>query len=259
MSGTVVFLSVRRRRLSSRRGGVELGRPLVQAARRRLSAASNPPGGYVQNANNLPRFVSARDPIDMTGYPSYFERGPLALAAARARHARVEADLHRRRPDRVEAYDAYAPRRTSEADLIEAVRTANAGGNGSADVRSHLTDGLAALEEWDNTVSVGKRRGALPAVLGPLFARRRPGVRDAVGRVSVRRHASRHRRPQRRGDSWPPPFARFVSSSAQSESPGATFTGFAPDRLDLPGDGIAGTHGAYRVMTSIRCQGRPRA
>src|SRR5690606_37155712 len=39
----------------------------------------NPPGGYVQNAHNPPQFVSLRDPIDMTKYPSSFERGPLAL------------------------------------------------------------------------------------------------------------------------------------------------------------------------------------
>ena len=30
----------------------------------------NPPGGYVQNANNPPQFVSLRDPIDMSRYPS---------------------------------------------------------------------------------------------------------------------------------------------------------------------------------------------
>src|SRR5690606_30979333 len=39
----------------------------------------NPPGGYVQNANNPPEFVSLRDPIDMTPYPAHFQRGPLAL------------------------------------------------------------------------------------------------------------------------------------------------------------------------------------
>ena len=39
----------------------------------------NPPGGYIQNANNPPQFVSLRDPIDMSKYPSSFERGPLAL------------------------------------------------------------------------------------------------------------------------------------------------------------------------------------
>ena len=29
----------------------------------------NPPGGYIQNANNPPRFVSLRDPIDMSRFP----------------------------------------------------------------------------------------------------------------------------------------------------------------------------------------------
>src|SRR5688500_16896985 len=39
----------------------------------------NPPGGYVQNVNNPPWFPSLRDRLDPSGYPAYFERGPLAL------------------------------------------------------------------------------------------------------------------------------------------------------------------------------------
>ena len=35
----------------------------------------NPPGGYIQNANNPPQFVSLKDPIDMTRYPSYSSAG----------------------------------------------------------------------------------------------------------------------------------------------------------------------------------------
>ena len=56
----------------------------------------NPPGGYIQNANNPPQFVSLRDPIDMTRYPSYFERGSLALRPQLALDLLERADKDRR-------------------------------------------------------------------------------------------------------------------------------------------------------------------
>ncbi len=39
----------------------------------------NPAGGYIQNANNPPWFVSLRQPLDPARFPAYFERGELAL------------------------------------------------------------------------------------------------------------------------------------------------------------------------------------
>jgi acyl-homoserine-lactone acylase len=39
----------------------------------------NPAGGYVQNANNPPRFASLGQLLDMTRYPRYVERGELGL------------------------------------------------------------------------------------------------------------------------------------------------------------------------------------
>jgi acyl-homoserine-lactone acylase len=39
----------------------------------------NPAGGYIQNANNPPWFVSLRPQLDPARYPAYFERGELAL------------------------------------------------------------------------------------------------------------------------------------------------------------------------------------
>jgi len=46
---------------------------------RELPQLLNPPGGYIQNANNPPWFVSLRQPLDPARYPAYFERGELAL------------------------------------------------------------------------------------------------------------------------------------------------------------------------------------
>jgi len=46
---------------------------------RDLPQMLNPPGGYIQNANNPPWYVTLRQPLDPARYPAYFERGELAL------------------------------------------------------------------------------------------------------------------------------------------------------------------------------------
>ena len=242
------------RRLSSRRRGVD-ARP---TSGRRLHDVDdyprllNPPGGYVQNANNPPRFVSARDPIDMTRYPSYFERGPLALRPQLAldmleskQTFTVDDVIALKHSTRMLLAERVKP------DLIEAVRAANAGGNGSADVRSHLTDGLAALEAWDNTVSAGSRGAVLFQRFWDLYSRAvRPAVRDAVGRVSVRR-------PRRAASATAAAAVTHLAAAVRAvrEQFGSERVAwgdvhrFRAGSLDLPGDGITGTYGAYRVMT----------
>ena len=46
---------------------------------RDLPQMLNPPGGYIQNANNPPWYVTLRRHLDPARYPAYFERGELAL------------------------------------------------------------------------------------------------------------------------------------------------------------------------------------
>jgi acyl-homoserine-lactone acylase len=46
---------------------------------RDLPQMLNPPGGYIQNANNPPWYVTLRQPLDPERYPPYFERGELGL------------------------------------------------------------------------------------------------------------------------------------------------------------------------------------
>ena len=61
----------------------------------------NPPGGYVQNANNPPRFVSLRDPIDMSKFPAAVRARPAgAAAAAGVEPARIAREVLGRRRDR---------------------------------------------------------------------------------------------------------------------------------------------------------------
>ena len=113
----------------------------------------NPPGGYIQNANNPPRFVSVRDPIDMTRYPSYFERGPLALRPQLALDM-----LESRQTFSVD--DVIALKHSTrmllaervKSDVIEAVRT-DPRTQGPADPGTHeeALAGAATLEAWDNS------------------------------------------------------------------------------------------------------------
>ncbi|MBA2257942.1 MAG: penicillin acylase family protein [Acidobacteria bacterium] len=219
----------------------------------------NPPGGYVQNANNPPRFVSARDPIDMTGYPSYFERGPLALRPQLALD--MLESKQRFTVDDVIALK-HSPRmllaERVKADLLEVARAAGSGADGPSDVRSHLIDGAAALEEWDNTVSAGSRgavlfqrfwdlysRAAQPLFATPwsesAFATTPHGIGDRAAAVTHLAAAVRAVREQFGSErvSWGE-VHRFRAGS-----------------LDLPGDGIAGTYGAYRVMTFEPVAGGP--
>jgi acyl-homoserine-lactone acylase len=234
----------------------------------------NPPGGYVQNANNPPRFVSARDPINMTRYPSYFERGPLAL--------RPQLALDMLQSQQTFTVDdvialKHSPRmmlaERVKSDLIEAVRTADletrapagaprtqgpAGSRTqepadrlrSADLRADLIAGAAVLEEWDNTVSAGSRgavlfqrfwdlysRAAQPPFATPwsesAFATTPRGIGDKAAAVMHLAAAVRAVREQFGSErvAWGD-VHRFRAGS-----------------LDLPGDGIAGAYGAYRVMT----------
>jgi acyl-homoserine-lactone acylase len=202
----------------------------------------NPPGGYVQNANNPPRYVSARDPIDMSRYPSYFERGPLAL------RPQLALDLLESKPtfsvDDVNALK-HSPRmllaERVKGDLIDAAR-----GSSDPDVAA----GASALEAWDNTVSAGSRgailfqrfwelysRAVQPPFATPWsepeFATSPRGIRDRAAALIHLAAAVRSVREQFRDE-------RVAWGDVHR---------FRAAALDLPADGTSGSYGAYRVMT----------
>lgn len=202
----------------------------------------NPPGGYIQNANNPPRFVSVRDPIDMTRYPSYFERGPLAL--------RPQLALDMLESQQTFSVDDVIKLKHStrmllaervKSDVIEAARRA-------AD--QDALAGAATLEAWDNRVSTDSRGAVLFQRFWDLYSRAvaRPfatpwddanpattprGIGDRAAAVTQLASAVRAVREQHGSErvAWGD-VHRFRAGS-----------------LDLPADGIAGTYGAYRVMT----------
>lgn len=208
--------------------------------------ALNPPGGYIQNANNPPRFVSARDPIDMSKFPPHFERGQLALRPQLAidmlesqSSFSVEDVIKLKYSTRLLLAERVKP------DVIAAVRE-------SAGAPPEAREGADALEAWDNTVSADSRGAVLFQRFWELYsgAVRSPyatpwdegnptttprGIADreaAVKHLAAAVHAVREQHGSERvawGD-----VHRFRAAT-----------------VDLPADGASGTYGAYRVMTFV--------
>lgn len=204
----------------------------------------NPPGGYVQNANNPPQFVSLRDPIDMSRYPSQFERGPLTL------RPQLAIDLLESK-DRFSVEDVidlkYSNRmllaERVKRDVIDAVREA-------VEAPEEALAGADVLEAWDDRAAAGSRGAVLFQRFWDLYsaAVRRPfatpwqesdpaktpsGIADRAAAVTHLAAAVRWAREQYGSErvAW------------------GDVNRFRAATLDLPGDGATGTYGTYRVMT----------
>ena len=203
----------------------------------------NPPGGYIQNANNPPQFVSLRDPIDMSRYPSYFERGQVEL------RPQLALDMLESRqsftPDEVVALKYSTRMLLAERvrqPLIDAVRA-------KAVASELMRAGADALEAWDGRVSAGSRGAVLfqrfwdayAAKVRPPYAtpwsaadpiRTPAGLASPDEAVAQLEAAVRDTR-QRHGDE------RVAWGDVNR---------FRFGDIDLPGDGASGTYGCYRVL-----------
>jgi acyl-homoserine-lactone acylase len=212
--------------------------------------ALNPPGGYVQNANNPPQFVSLRDPIDMTRYPSHFERGALGL------RPQLALDLLDR-SSQLSVPDVIRLKYTMRMLLAERVKqtvvdAVRALENPSDDLKA----GAAALEAWDGMVSAGSRGAALfqqfwdgytAAVRQPFAEPWNPAnpVSTPSG-LSDRGEAVRQLEEAVRASR-----AAFGSESIAW----GDVNRFRFGPIDLPGDGASGTYGCFRVMRFDRVNG----
>lgn len=204
----------------------------------------NPPGGYVQNANNPPQFVSMRDPIDMTNYPSHFERGSLALRPQLALDM-LEARQTFSVQDVIDL--KYTTRmllaERVKRDVISAVRS-------TADASEEAMAGADVLDAWDDRASADSRGAVLFQRFWDLYAAavRRPfatpwdsnnpaktpaGIADPAAAVTQLASAVRTVREQFGSErvAWGE-VHRFRAAS-----------------VDLPGTGATGTYGTFRVMT----------
>ena len=203
----------------------------------------NPRGGYIQNANNPPWFVSLRDPIDDTRFASYFERSELALRPQIA--LQMLGARERFSPDAV--LDLKFTTRMLLADrvkpaLLEAARA----------VPVPSTDLVRAVEllgAWDNRVaatSVGAvvfqrfwdtYRAGMKQPYAVAWDPKRPaetpsGLGDPARAVTMLAEA-----------------VRWARSTYGSEAAAwGDVHRYRFGDLDLPGEGASGAYGVYRVQ-----------
>jgi acyl-homoserine-lactone acylase len=203
----------------------------------------NPPGGYVQNANNAPQFVSLRDPIDMQRFPAYFERGPLAL------RPQLALDLIERQ-SRFSVNDLINLKFNTRMLLAERVRqplidAVRANDSASDDARA----GADALEAWDGRTSA-ESRGAF------LFQRFWDSYVAKVRQPYATPWQAENPASTPAGLSDPAQAVAALEAAVK-----AVRTAFGSERVawgeahrfrfgpvDLPGDGANGTYGSYRVL-----------
>ncbi len=213
-------------------------------APRDLPRLVNPGGGYIQNANNAPWWTSLRDRLDPERYPSYVERGPLALRP----QVILEALATRTRwsPDEVIAAKYDTRVLLAERVLPDLLAAAARVVTPSADLR----DALDVLGAWDRHAGADSRGAVLFQRFWEDYSARREspfaeawtpgrpietprGLSDPVAAVSHLESAAREIRA-RHGDAgvaW------------------GTVHRFRFGSLDLPADGAPGTPlGLYRVV-----------
>ena len=180
---------------------------------RDLPQMLNPPGGYIQNANNPPWYVTLRQPLDPARYPPYFERGELglrpqlALDMIEAREKFSVDDLKRLK---------YDPRLLLAERVKPALVEALAAQPSPAE---ELVEARRVLEAWDCRASAASR-GAV------LFQRFWDAYRAEI----------------------PQPYAEPWDAGRPAQTPrGIADTGAAMKHLAEAVKGVRATHGAADV------------
>lgn len=203
----------------------------------------NPPGGYVQNCNNPPWYTSLRDPIDASRYPSYFDRSALAL------RPQLAIDLVESR-EKFSVEDVKRLKHSTRMLLAERVKPDLVSALRKLDAPSEAArSALAALEAWDDHVSVDSRGAVLFQRFWDTYSRAVPqpyavpwsesdwaktprGLSDPVVAIKHVEEAVGWTRE------------RFGSESvAWGEVHRYRMPG-----IDLPADGANGTYGCFRVL-----------
>ncbi len=203
----------------------------------------NPPAGYIQNCNNPPWYVSVQDPLDPRKYPSYFERGELAL--------RPQMALEMLESERKFSFESVRALKYNTKMLVadrvkgDLVRALKARANRTDD----LNRGLALMEGWDNHVSATSR-GAV------LFQRFWDQYRAAVKQPYATAWSSRNpaRTPAGLADLETAirVFEEAVEWTRTTYGSADVAWGdvhrFQHKDIDLPADGASGVYGLFRVM-----------
>lgn len=210
----------------------------------------NPPGGYVQNANNPPKFVSLRDPIAIDRYPPDFERGSLTL------RPQLALDLIER-GSRFSVQDVIALKYNTRMLLAERVRQPLIDAvRASTEASEEARAGADALEAWDGRTSAGSEGAVLfqrfwdmysAKVREPFATKWQPenpastptGLADPAQAVPFLEAAVRA--------------IRAAHGSERVAWGDANRFRFGP--VDLPGNGANGTYGSFRVLRFDEVQG----
>ena len=214
----------------------------------------NPPGGYIQNANNPPQFVSRLDPIDMSRFPSYIERGPLALRPQLAIDM-LESQEKFSRQDVIRLkYDTrmlLAER--VKKDLLTAVEAgaelARRNQSFPANAAEIAAEAASLLQAWDNRLSADSKGAVLFQRFWDAYSAkvRQPfatpwqaedpfhtpsGLADRASAVEALATAVRETR----------------QAYGAADVAWGTVNRFRIGDIDLPGDGAPGTYGTFRVV-----------
>ena len=203
----------------------------------------NPPGGYVQNANNPPAFASAHDRIDMSEFPAYFERGPLGLRPQLALELlETQAKFSVDDVIRLKFDTRMMLASRVRQPLIDTVRAA-------ADAPDEARAGMTALEQWDGRVSAGSRGAVLFQRFWDGYSRRvQPPFATAWSESDPMRTPSGLANPaiaiQELAAAVRDTRAAFGSESIAWGDANR----FRVGAVDLPGEGASGTYGCFRVL-----------
>ncbi len=203
----------------------------------------DPPGGYVQNANNAPWFTSTRDRIDPDAYPSYVERTPLALRPQRA------LQMFDATP-KFSVDDAIALKFDTHVLLADRILPdLFAAGKAVSSPSDDLREALDVLARWD-------RRADAASVGAVLFFAFTQAYNGLVPEPYAVPWNAAQPMTTPRGLANPGAALAALSSSARAvkERHGSMAVAWgAVNRfrfkdIDLPGNGASGTFGVYRVM-----------
>jgi len=124
-------------------------------ATRDLPQLLNPPGGYIQNANNPPWYATLRQPLDPARYPAYFEHGELAL------RPQLALDMIEAR-ERFSVEDLKRLKYDTRLLLAERVKPALLAAIDAQTAPSEeIAEARRVLGAWDNRASAASRGAVL--------------------------------------------------------------------------------------------------
>jgi acyl-homoserine-lactone acylase len=210
----------------------------------------NPPGGYVQNANDSPHFTNVRGPVALANTHANMERPALRLRSQLSLEL-VENDAKLSLEDVVRLKHSYRMLLADRVkpDLVRALEATQPTGEMAA--------ALALLKAWDNTTAPDRQGAVLFAAWWRKYAEGRPGY---LGYAVPWRETEPRTTP--RGLSDLPGAAKAFTAALHetAERHGRWDVAWGEVHrlrrgdVDVPVGGGSGAQGHFRVLTFARAQ-----